>query len=288
MMMLRRPGLWTTALRLSNPRLVRYSSSTAPPLIRIQDATFYRQYPTPDDVVHGRNPPLFPKLNFVLPSQSSDSTSKTSNKSKSSKDQQQHWAVIGSTGRTSLLDILRGQYICDPPTARSYPYLLTDEIAAKDPRVRFVGNAIQYIGFSGEGSGAIGGTRGAYLSARYESHREETDWTLRQYLKGQMELNPMEGQEDGKVKDKELLAQVISDLRLEDLLDMPVANLSNGQTRRARIAKALLNKPELLLLDDPFSKFVLERDIVLKTGIDIFQWVWTRPLSGTSPASCTG
>ena len=69
---------------------------------------------------------------------------------------------------------------------------------------------------------------------------------------------------------------------------MPVANLSNGQTRRARIAKALLNKPELLLLDDPFSKFVLERDIVLKTGIDIFQWVWTRPLSGTSPASCTG
>ncbi|PWY66460.1 P-loop containing nucleoside triphosphate hydrolase protein [Aspergillus heteromorphus CBS 117.55] len=33
---------------------------------------------------------------------------------------------------------------------------------------------------------------------------------------------------------------------------MPVANLSNGQTRRTRIAKALLNKPEVLLLDDPF------------------------------------
>lgn len=253
MMLLRRPGLWRTALRASSPRFVRLSSSAAPPLIRIQNATFYRDYPTPDDAAKGQNPPLFPKLNFTLPSQGVVDASKGNKLSE--QDQQQHWAVIGSHGRTSLLEILRGQYVCDPPTARSYPYLLTDEIAAKDPRLRFVGNAVQYIGFSGEGSGAIGGTRGAYLSARYESHREETDWTLQQYLKGQTELNPMEGQEDGKVKDKELLAQVISDLRLEELLDMPVANLSNGQTRRARIAKALLSKPELLLLDDPFSEF---------------------------------
>ncbi|KAI9373362.1 P-loop containing nucleoside triphosphate hydrolase protein [Aspergillus egyptiacus] len=214
-------------------------SSSAPPLIHIQDATFYENYPTPEDDAKGQNPPLFPNLNFALPSGTT-------------KKERQLWAVIGATGRTQFLDVLRGQYIALPPNARSYPYLLTPKIAQKDPRLRYPGNAIQYIGFSGEGAGAIGGTRGAYLSARYESLREETDWTVSQYLKGQTSLNPLEEEKEGHVYDKNLMSMVITDLRLEKLLDMPVANLSNGQMRRTRIAKALLSKPELLLLDDPF------------------------------------
>lgn len=238
--MLLRSTLRTRALRPAFFRSVRLVSSA--PVIRIQNGTFYKQYPTGDDAAS--NPPLYPNFSFTLPSNGSSPSEHQS--------ELQHWAVIGPSERTDLLDILRGHHISIPPTARSYPYLLTDEIAAKDHRLRFVGNAIQYIGFRGEGSGAIGGTRGAYLSARYESHREETDWTVEQFLRGQTSLNPVEGEEKGTVHDERFLQEVITDLRLAELLNMPVANLSNGQTRRARIAKALLKKPELLLLDEPF------------------------------------
>lgn len=124
----------------------------------------------------------------------------------------------------------------------------------KDHRLRIPGRAFQYVGFDGERGGLGGpGTRGAYLSARYESRREETDFLLLDYLKGHTELNPAE-ETGGQSYDNTLLEGVIKDLRLEDLVHMPISNLSNGQTRRARIAKALLDRPEVLLLDEPFSK----------------------------------
>lgn len=92
--------------------------------------------------------------------------------------------------------------------------------------------------------------RGAYLSSRYESRREETDFSLTDFLLGNTELNA----DDTLVQhpDEALLKQVMAELKLESLGSMPVSNLSNGQIRRARIAKALLGKPELLLLDGPF------------------------------------
>lgn len=274
--MLRRPFLLSRSRGASILYRATRNVSSAPPLIRIQNGTFYRNYPSEES--QELNPPLFPNFNFVLPSKPDVAQG-------SEKKELQHWAVIGSTGRTALLDILRGQYISIPPNARSYPYLSTDEIAAKEPRLRYPGNAIQYVGFSGEGSQATGGTRGAYLSARYESLREDTDWTVRQYLKGQTSLNPLEGEEESKIHDEAFLGEVVASLKLEELLDMPVANLSNGQTRRARIAKALLSKPELLLLDEPFSKSSIWVDF--ERQADLYrQWDLTRPLSIAYPRFC--
>jgi ABC-2 type transport system ATP-binding protein len=47
------------------------------------------------------------------------------------------------------------------------------------------------------------------------------------------------------------IAEVAGELDLLDLLDRPTGKLSSGQKTRASLAKALLNRPEVLLLDEP-------------------------------------
>jgi ABC-2 type transport system ATP-binding protein len=55
----------------------------------------------------------------------------------------------------------------------------------------------------------------------------------------------------GVVRVADRVLQIAEDLRIADLLDRRYGKLSAGQKTRVSLAKALLNQPELLLLDEP-------------------------------------
>jgi ABC-type molybdenum transport system ATPase subunit/photorepair protein PhrA len=85
-------------------------------------------------------------------------------------------------------------------------------------------------------------TTAQYYSERYEAYREADDVTLKDWLLAKM----------GDI-DEHKLRKTSEVLGVDNLLDGSLMNLSNGQQRRARIVKALLHDPEMLILDEPYS-----------------------------------
>jgi len=93
------------------------------------------------------------------------------------------------------------------------------------------------------------------FTARYGALQEEDKLSFRQTLSA-LHPTPSTG-------DIEKVAKV---MRIDHLLDLPSVSLSSGQTRRARIAAALLSKPVLLLLEDPMAGLdIASREEVSRT-----------------------
>ncbi|KAF8161590.1 P-loop containing nucleoside triphosphate hydrolase protein [Crassisporium funariophilum] len=151
------------------------------------------------------------------------------------------WAVVsssGGNGKGVVFKTLLGHTRIAPPTLEAqarwaaegglYPFL------SSDPYTR-----ISHVSFRQR----TGGDSGAFFdyTARYGAMREAEDRvTLRDNLAAGDNQH-------------ELFETLITQMNLGQLLDLPLLALSNGQTRRARVVKAILNKPELLLLDEPLT-----------------------------------
>ncbi|MBS1601917.1 MAG: ATP-binding cassette domain-containing protein [Bacteroidetes bacterium] len=83
------------------------------------------------------------------------------------------------------------------------------------------------------------GSTSLYYQQRFNSSDADQTITVRQELG---EYAAWQGQPD----------HWLDDLHIRPLLDKPLIQLSNGENKRVQLGIALLNKPELLILDNPF------------------------------------
>jgi ABC-2 type transport system ATP-binding protein len=67
------------------------------------------------------------------------------------------------------------------------------------------------------------------------------------------------------------IAGLAADLDLETFLDRPTARLSAGQKTRVMLAKALINRPELLLLDEPTASLDPDSADVMRTYLEAYR-----------------
>jgi ABC-type Mn2+/Zn2+ transport system ATPase subunit len=54
-------------------------------------------------------------------------------------------------------------------------------------------------------------------------------------------------------EDKQQVVEALEIVGLDKLLERPIGHLSGGQQQKVKIARALVNKPDILLIDEPFA-----------------------------------
>jgi molybdate transport system ATP-binding protein len=147
------------------------------------------------------------------------------------------WAVVGPTGsgKTTLAEVLTGRL---SPTEGAVRWPLLDRLRAAGRRADYPSQVVAHVTFKEESR--LFSYAGHYYQQRFEFADTDEPLSLAQFLRT-----------GTHAADAEVNA-VADRLGVREQLSQPFMTLSNGQTRRSRLARALLAKPELLILDDPF------------------------------------
>jgi len=148
------------------------------------------------------------------------------------------WAVVGPTGggKTTLADTLRGRLsVADGDI--TWPFL--DGLRAAGRTINWPADAIHLVSFKEESRAFSHANH--YYQQRFNFIEPEDDLTLSQFLHA------------GVTAAEEEITAAAARFRLADKLPLSLIKLSNGQTRRARLAQAMLRKPDWLILDEPFT-----------------------------------
>ena len=110
-----------------------------------------------------------------------------------------------------------------------------------------------------------------YYQQRFHSFEAEIAPSVREVLTNQ--LKPVGTVDEHSVTllpsgiSEEELLTISQLLSIDHLLDRHFVTLSNGETRRMLLARSLLKKPKLLLLDNPFSGLDVHSREVLRDAL---------------------
>jgi molybdate transport system ATP-binding protein len=165
----------------------------------------------------------------------------------------QHWAIIGpnGSGKSVLAHALcrkmavfsdQIHYFFEPDSQNSgSPFFTRGEVIMISP----------------EGHQDLLRQCGSYHQARWQSFEGDDVPLVSDFLSGKsiehispFEVTPLKTNEERYLTRRQ---NAIKLLRIEYLLDRKIHQLSNGESRKVLIARALMQSPKLLILDDPFT-----------------------------------
>ena len=165
----------------------------------------------------------------------------------------QNWLVVGESGsgKSTLLDVLGSKVF---PTKGKFK---------KDSEIKIVPVGRDYSFHK------IVGQAYQYYQQRYNSQDAEVGPSVRETLQNQvvpLGTVDLESVELNSPKyETDWLNEIAEKMHIKHLLNRKLTSLSNGETRRTLIAYALLQKPDVLLLDNPFTGLDIESRATLKT-----------------------
>lgn len=171
----------------------------------------------------------------------------------------QHWAIMGpsGSGKSLFLDAIAGRI----PLSNGQ---FLHPVGSLKTQVELV--ARDYT-FDWRIAGAT-----QFYQQRFNTQTAEDAPTVRDLLQNQVRpvgtIDPASVPLPPPAYPTEWLAEVADQMRIGHLLDRRLTSLSNGETRRTLLARSLLKRPRVLLLDNPFSGLDTESRTQLHTTIN--------------------
>ncbi len=181
----------------------------------------------------------------------------------------EQWAIVGGNGagKTTLLETIAGRWATAQGKLR------------KTGTVEFVANDYSFH--------HIARAAAQYHQQRFQAHEASIAPTVREVLTERMKPVGTVDEKSVRLAESQVeegnLREIAVLLQLTELLDQPFITLSNGETRRMLLARSLVKRPDILLLDHPFVGLDVYSRKVLRDALAELARLGTTIILATSP-----